>query len=191
MQRIDGGVWLAVVTSEGNNPKKKKMSKHIFRMPGWDVATWPLSVRTRWWKPVMVHQGSAAESLFIRGEVAGSRQVWEPNSGALGMNNGPNLDAVSTSSEIPADWFALRCHICCLVIRFHLWNRYCSSFFVFVVCFFFLKISGILSKSQHVGRSVCKFNPAPHVWLSHEGTVAFFLRHRGQKKGAALFICLT
>lgn len=135
----------------------------------------------------MVHQRSAAESLFIRGEVAGSRQVWEPNSGALGMNNGPNLDAVSTSSEIPGDWFALRCHICCLVIRFHLWNRYCSSFFVFVVCFF-IKISGILSKSQHVGRSVCKFNPAPHVWLSHEGTVAFFLRHRGHKRGRFVYL---
>lgn len=60
--------------------------------------------------------------------------------GALAMNNGPDLDAISTSSQIPADWFALRCHICCPVIRFHsnLWNWYCGIFFSSVGAFFFL-----------------------------------------------------
>lgn len=63
-----------------------------------------------------------------------------------------------------------------------------AAFSMFLLGFFFLKISGILSKSQHVGRSVCKFNPAPHVWLSHEGTVAFFLRHHGQKRGRFVYL---
>lgn len=97
---------MAVVTSEGNKPKGED-----------DVPTRIQDARLRGANLTSKCEDTVMETsngpstaccrkssypTLLQG-VAGSRRVWGGNSGAIGMNNGPELDAESTSSEIPGD----------------------------------------------------------------------------------------